>query len=304
MNTTRTTPRQALWRSERGIARARRGRHDGAVIPSKRGGSPFASLMRRWAITIIYIAASCFFAPVANAAIAYVQTTDVNSQNTTATTIAKAFPGAVTGGNLIVCAVAWGTTTTATVADTLGNSYLVARPRDNIGNLYQEIFYAKNITGGAAPTVTATFAGGGAQFRKIQCNEYSGLDTASPLDVSAGQGVNLNTNPTSGTTSMTNSAAELIFGAVYFNATASAVAGAGFTVRGTPNFFEVEDRIVAATGTYAANWGTISPADTWTAQVATFKAASCGPTFTSTAAGGNWSAGTTWVGGCAPALVG
>src|SRR5688572_14015430 len=46
MNATRTTVTKALWRWARGIARACRRRHDGAVITGrKRGLSPFALLL-------------------------------------------------------------------------------------------------------------------------------------------------------------------------------------------------------------------------------------------------------------------
>ncbi len=48
----------------------------------------------------------------------------------------------------------------------------------------QSIYYAKNIAGGSN-TVTVTF-NQAATFVDVRVLEYSGLDTASPLDVTAG----------------------------------------------------------------------------------------------------------------------
>ena len=94
------------------------------------------------------------------------------------------------------------------------------------GAISQSIYYVPNIKGGAN-TVTVTFNQSAAS-PDIRVLEYSGLNTASPLDATA-VGSGNGTAASSGSAS-TTSANELIFGAntVY---TGTRSAGTGFTSR-------------------------------------------------------------------------
>ena len=132
----------------------------------------------------------------------------------------------------------------------------------------QAIYYAKNIAAGSN-TVTVSF-NQAAAFVDVRILEYSGLDTASPLDVTAGAaGSGTSANSGAATTTTAN---ELIFGAG-ITASAFTAAGTGFTTRiiTNPDGDIAEDRSVTATGSYSAT-GTISVSKPWIMQMATFKA--------------------------------
>ena len=75
--------------------------------------------------------------------------------------------------------------------------------------LRQSIYYAKNIAAGSN-TVTVTF-NQAAAFVDVRVLEYSGLDTVSPLDVTAGAAGSGTTGNSGAAT--TRSANELIVGA-------------------------------------------------------------------------------------------
>lgn len=115
-------------------------------------------------------------------AYALVQTVDdgggIGGSSTTATT--NNFSPNPTTGNLIVVKVTYdGVLTTATCADTRGNSYtqLGTGLRDANGTS-THWFYAWNITGGGTNAATVTF-GATRAFRGITAQEYSGIRTTS-----------------------------------------------------------------------------------------------------------------------------
>jgi RHS repeat-associated protein len=135
------------------------------------------------------------------------------------------------------------------------------------GAISQSIYYVPNIKGGAN-TVTVTFNQSAAS-PDIRVLEYSGLNTASPLDATA-VGSGNGTAASSGSAS-TTSANELIFGAntVY---TGTRSAGTGFTSRTITSDGDIaEDEDVSTTGSYSAS-ATLSSAGNWVMQMATFKA--------------------------------
>jgi len=223
--------------------------------------------LRRW----LLLAALFLFCEDASAQIAFVQTTDLTSANPAATSITtSAFGSAVTSGNLLVAFCSLDTTgsNVSSITDTAGNTYVQA-VTDTESTVRGDIWYAKNVTGGSGITITCNY-NQSTSFRKIQANEYSGLDIIAPLDVTAFNSSPSSTNATSGTAA-TNVADELIVGLAVHFGIASYTPGTSFTVRGTQNFFGVEDRIVSATGTYEANW--TNAADGWVALMATFKIA-------------------------------
>jgi hypothetical protein len=106
----------------------------------------------------------------------------INGSDASSTTIAVAFPGNVTAGNLILVAVKNSASPDPTISDTLGNTYsrIAGASINHSVDLYgMDCYYAKDILGGAN-TVTATY---GNTFRKnIAIYEISGLDTVAPAD--------------------------------------------------------------------------------------------------------------------------
>jgi chitodextrinase len=169
----------------------------------------------------------------------------------TSTTDSTVFNGANTAGNLIVAYVIWDSgTSTTSMSDTQGNAYTsVAAPTKwNTSKWSSQVFYAKNIKGGAN-TVKATFSSSISKFGVLYVNEYSGLDTINPLDVSAAAvGTSKAMNSGSATTTNAN---DLLFGAGASTTSVSAP-GTGYTVRSTGSGNMIEDKSVASIGSYNA----------------------------------------------------
>ncbi len=190
---------------------------------------------------------------------------------TASSSVAVTYSVAQTAGNLNVVEVGWNDTTSSvnTVTDSKGNSYVLAVGPTSGTGLRQSIYYAKNIAGGSN-TVTVTFSKAAAAV-DVRILEYSGLDTVSPLDVTAaaaGSGTTANSGAAT-----TRSANELIVGAG-MTAGAFSNAGTGFTLRTitSPDADIAEDRTVSATGSYNATAPT-SSSTAWVMQMATFRAA-------------------------------
>jgi hypothetical protein len=200
--------------------------------------------------------------------ITFVQVKSATPQTASAS-VAVTYPVAQTLGNLNIVAVGWNdtTSTVAGITDTRGNTYTLAIGPTTGTGLRQSIYYAKNIAAGAN-TVTVTFSKAAA-FVDFRVLEYSGLDTANPLDKTAGA-VSSGTTASSGAVT-TTAANELIFGAGMTIAKFTG-AGSGFVSRiiTSPDADIAEDRTVTATGSYSAT----APNSTsnWIMQVATFKA--------------------------------
>jgi hypothetical protein len=182
------------------------------------------------------------------------------------------FKGAQTTGNMNVVVVGWldSTTTISSVTDTAGNVYTLAvGPTILSGMATQAIYYAKDILPSPPNTNIVTVS-----FSKYATNadmriaEYAGLDPSNPFDVAvAGQGSGTTSN--SGSISTAN-ANDLLVGANVVTASSTA-AGAGFTSRViSPSGGILEDRIVAATGSYNAT-ATLN-SGSWIMQMVAFKA--------------------------------
>jgi hypothetical protein len=188
----------------------------------------------------------------------------------TSSSVAVTYSAAQTAGDLNVVEVGWNDTTSSvsTVTDSKGNSYLLAVGPTRGTGLSQSIYYAKNIVGGAN-TVTVTFNKAAAVV-DVRALEYGGLDTVSPLDVTAGA-AGTGTNGNSGAAT-THSANELIVGAG-MTAGAFTKAGVGFTSRiiTSPDADIAEDQITTATGSYSATAPT-STSTLWVMQMAAFQA--------------------------------
>ena len=211
---------------------------------------------------------------VGKMAIAFVQSA---SRDTGASPLALAFGSNNTAGNFIVVAIRLGSATIVpTVADSQGNTYTEDRRQVQTTDGHRTfIFSAPNIAAGAN-TVTVTFSGG--VTCRFAIHEYSGLATSSVLDQVNSAEDDTNTAWSSGDVTTTQ-ADELLFGfASGQNSQARLVTkGAAYTLREYITVdlaFRIisEDRIVAATGTYNANWTINNGTETKTALIATYKA--------------------------------
>ena len=201
-------------------------------------------------------------------AIAFVQSNSGPSTiQASNTTVAVTYPTAQTAGDLNLVVVGWGDTssTISSVSDSRGNVYTLAVGPTSGSGLRQSIYYAKNIVGGST-TVTVTF-NQAAAYPDVRILEYSGLDTSSPLDKTAGAaGTGTAANSGSATTTTAN---ELIFGAGT-SGTRFSAAGSGYTSRMINLYGNIaEDKTVLSTGSYNATATEVS--GVWVMQMATFK---------------------------------
>jgi len=171
-------------------------------------------------------------------------------------------------GNTNIVIVGWNSITTSitSLVDNAGNTYQIAAPMTRGSSHSQAIYYAKNITGGA-PTVTVTMSASTA-FIDMRIMEYSGLDTSTPFDVAA-SGIGGSGTATSGNLT-TNFPVELIVGGGS-TLNSFTAAGSNYTLRLLTQDSDIaEDRVVNATGTYAATANVTGP---YVMQAAAFKAA-------------------------------
>jgi len=203
-------------------------------------------------------------------AIAFVQSKSTNSGGTTS--LALTYTNNVASASLLIAGMfdGGGINQADSVTDSVqgGNwnqdvTANLATDHDTVG-----IFSRVNATGGAT-TVTAH----GTTVVGLAIHEYSGLATTTPLDKTQSNNATSG-SATSNSTATTTSANELVFGLIGTSGSGDTVtAGSGYQARETdaPGHIATEDKIVSATGTYAATW-TISPSDEYAALVATYAA--------------------------------
>lgn len=204
--------------------------------------------------------------------------------NNGASTVAATFDRNTTSGNLIVVGIGSGAQDISSITDSQGNTYVKAR--DGVNWSYNDIWYAKNITGGAC-TVTVTLAG--STHATVHIYEVTGADTTAPLDVTAynsGDGSTSNT-PTV-TSGVTVSSEQIVFvmGSFFQGSGANVFSvGSGYEnfsgTNSTPTSGQTvssgmeSKRIIAAaaqTGTFGLSFGT----GFWEVALATFKIATAG----------------------------
>ena len=183
-------------------------------------------------------------------------------------TVTVVYPAAQTAGNLNVVVVGWNDSTSnvTSVSDSSGNAYTLAVGPTIGTGLSQSIYYAKDIVSGSnAVTVTFNQA---ATSPDIRILEYAGLDTVSPLDVTAAAVGN--SNSASSGPATTTATSELILGADTIATTTTGL-GSGFTSRIITSLDSdlVEDTVVSTTGSYSATANLSS--GSWVMQMATFK---------------------------------
>ena len=237
--------------------------------------------------------------PVASG-IHFAQSASATPQSTTAS-VSVPFSGAQGGGDLNVVVVSWNDTTATvqSVTDTLGNAYTLAiGPTTGTGKR-QSIYYARNIRSGSN-TITVGF-NQAAVSPDVRVLEYSGVDTAAPLDAAIGASGN-SSIANSGTAALSN-ANDLIIGANIVGAK-NIVAGSPFTSRvltGT-NSNIVEDRVVNVGGTYNT-WSTMVSTAPWVMQMVAFKAGTSTSGTAPTVGGVSPSSGTA-AGGTAVTITG
>jgi hypothetical protein len=200
------------------------------------------------------------------------------SEAAAATTLTGTFPSPTTSGDLLVLSASVYTGTTnhiTSVTDSAGNTWTrIGAFSVASHNSDGEMWYSPN----AASVTTVTVNVAAAATIALSAQEFSGIATASPLDVSAGT-ANTSNTPSSGPAAAT-AANELAVGFVagHANAQTITVTAAGYTAQpqqtstGTIATVVTGYKVLASAGseTFTASFGT---AMYWAAGVAIFKGA-------------------------------
>ena len=211
-------------------------------------------------------------ATVCPAAISFVQQNSAVPQ-TPQSSVSVVYSSAQVAGDTNVVAVGWSdVASSASVADSKGNTYALAVGPTRQASIHsQAIYVAKNVVAAAAGanTVTVTFTAA-VPWADVRILSYRGLDIASPVEAVAGA-VGTGTTLNSGLVTTAN-ANDLLFGASYLTTRVTAP-GAGFTSRliTSPDGDIAEDEIVTAAGKYSATATMTS--GSWVMQVVALKAA-------------------------------
>jgi hypothetical protein len=175
-------------------------------------------------------------------------------------------------GNLILAFSHWDNQKlTAEVSDNAGNKYVSVSGPLNAGPTDRfQLWYARNIKGGVPLAVTVKYSGTTTSFSLVDVAEYAGLDRAAPLDAFA-SATGTGSFQDSGPTRFTTSPNETVVGFFGFSRYALPYkAGPGFTSQAYDGSSFMEDRSVAALGSYRATAMSNRP-DSWAAFVTCFK---------------------------------
>jgi hypothetical protein len=169
---------------------------------------------------------------VANTAASIGLVQKVSSIASSAQNLAVTLPSTVTASDLIVVSVSgWPNLPTSTaVTDSQGNTYSIAGTVLVSQGAYSAIYYAKNVKAGATSVTVRTVKSGG-QI-SMAAAEFSGINTSSPLDKTAGA-VGSGNAPSSGTM-IPSVAGELIIGSGTHNGNTVTSEGSGFTMIAVP----------------------------------------------------------------------
>lgn len=201
--------------------------------------------------------------------------TAVNSDTNCCATTSIAATQALTTGNLNACFVTALATATS-VTDAASNTYTsgTAVTRPDAGYVGQW-WYAKNVTGNAAAAPTANW-GSGTGYVTINCRQYSGLDTTSPLDID-NKGANGTGTTLTSQSFNTSTADEVILEGMSgsgLGVTYSVGTGYGNQVNDAAGLAGTGDKIVSSTQSGVTATGSRPSSDQWLIAVISFKMAS------------------------------
>ncbi len=181
------------------------------------------------------------------------------------TTVAVAFPGNITSGNLIIAVFGYGLdaslsgTPTQTVSSVLATSSRVTLTENKAqlttgANGARCSFWSGIASSSGAVTITATFSAS-AWYATMHIYEFSGILASSYLDKVGATAPNATTSPTCVLDSATTQVGELCFAWIGFGGTAITGVSTGWT-NGQRTFSLSSDyKIGTATSTESMNWG-------------------------------------------------
>lgn len=183
------------------------------------------------------------------------------------------FPGNVTSGSLLaVGGACWDSpaSTSVTVTDTLSTTYTTLLGTSVSG---YTPFIAYGIAGSSAACTVTVSPNDPQNWITASIDEFSGVDTTTPLDVDGGNSTGTSAAPSDGITTGVDNA--LLLGVHTTGGSVTRTPGSGFTEIGEVegngiaghNF---EFQIVTTAGAYTVDW-TVGSSTTWCAMSASFK---------------------------------
>lgn len=183
--------------------------------------------------------------------------------NVTGTATTAAFTNTFAVGQIVVVAIAYdgGANATTSVTDnaTTPNTYtLIAAVSGATGGTYQAIYWSKITTAKASPTVTVNY-NSAATNGNLVVQYFNGFTATPTIDQTKLQANASSTTVTSGASSSTTVAAELVVGiGMYVSTATTFTLGAGYTnltAQNTTNAsVALESKVVAATGAQTATF--------------------------------------------------
>lgn len=213
---------------------------------------------------------------------ALVQTKAGTKTAGTGTTLTATWTSNTTTANLIVVGICTdnGTNSVTSITDSQSNVYTkITESNVSTGGFNVSLWYAKNITGGTTPTVTATLIAG--TIAGMICREYSGIDTTDPLDKYAiAPDTGASASPNSGATGTQTEINNLVIGfAGSGDSSNTYTAGAGYGNAvtqgvGTTLDLGMEDKILSNSTSAQTATFSITVSSFWACAVATFKKSS------------------------------
>lgn len=169
--------------------------------------------------------------------------------------ITLTFGSNTTNGSAIVIAIgSFFGEAPGSCADNKGNTYTLAGQTPSHNAL---IYVAENIVGGASHSVTFTASTGGCYFVAVAA-EYANVATAASVDKTAATDTAGTPNYSSGSTATTSQNDELLLGVQHRHAAGIVFTPSGSWVNvktqddGSFHTMNLQDQIVASTGTYAS----------------------------------------------------
>lgn len=194
--------------------------------------------------------------------------------------LTQAFPGSVTAGNLLVvlgaCWVSGGAPASITVTDDRSTSYTVlSAPAGGSGNFRFFIAYGIALSSGAC-TVTVNPAGASSDMGWV-IDEFSGVDTSTPLDVDGSFTVSAVGSTTPNDDITTGVVNALVLGVMSHDLASTTITkGASYTEIGQSTStsaaqpFSAEFRLATTASLYTVDW-TLAAVRGWGVYTASFR---------------------------------
>jgi hypothetical protein len=228
-------------------------------------------------VALLFLSVSAYSAPT------WVK--EASHRQTASATNAISFTGTA-GDSVIVVVAASSALTSASIADTLGNTWTAPYSYDDNAP-GQAVFYCQTLNSSSADTITITFGASGATYAAAE--EYSNGSSGTSLgafDKAATIKAGSATGATTNTTGSPAVSGELAVAFISTNTTSVVTAGSwtnSYTQRdasasNTPNYFFADNIVSAATSTGV----TLSATIDWEFNLLLFKPASGGSSCTNT----------------------